>query len=266
MEGEDEEGEASSEQSSAGRRRLGAGRWERRLPRSARLVSQSPAWLMTADRSRHIRSPSGRTPFRAPGSVFRSHRPRHFRGPTPGSGGPGRESMARKLQSDKWLFLATLALVCISVVMVYSASAVVALDRYQQPYYFVTRQVLWAVLGLAVLSIVMRVDYRTYKNDQVVWVALAVVAALLDRRALRPADQRVAALVRHRRVRRAALGAGQGGGGVVHRHHPRPADGPDQRRRLRALADCADHRRRWPRSSCSSPTSGPRPPWRSSSG
>ncbi len=87
--------------------------------------------------------------------------------------------MARKLQSDKWLFLATLALVCISVVMVYSASAVVALDRYQQPYYFVTRQVLWAVLGLAVLSIVMRVDYRTYKNDQVVWVAMAVVAALL---------------------------------------------------------------------------------------
>jgi cell division protein FtsW (lipid II flippase) len=29
--------------------------------------------------------------------------------------------MARKLQSDKWLFLATLALVCISVVMVSSS-------------------------------------------------------------------------------------------------------------------------------------------------
>jgi cell division protein FtsW len=87
--------------------------------------------------------------------------------------------MARKLQSDKWLFLATLALVCVSVVMVYSASAVMALDRYQQPYYFVTRQVLWAVLGLAVLSIVMRVDYRTYRNDQVVWGALGVVALLL---------------------------------------------------------------------------------------
>jgi cell division protein FtsW len=87
--------------------------------------------------------------------------------------------MARKLQSDKWLFVATLALVCVSVVMVYSASAVMALDRYQQPYYFVTRQVLWAVLGLAVLSIVMRVDYRTYRNDQVVWGALGVVALLL---------------------------------------------------------------------------------------
>ena len=87
--------------------------------------------------------------------------------------------MARKLQSDKWLFLATLALVCVSVVMVYSASAVVALDRYQQPYYFVTRQVMWALLGLAVLSIVMRVDYRTYRNDQVVWGAIGVVALLL---------------------------------------------------------------------------------------
>ena len=87
--------------------------------------------------------------------------------------------MARKLQSDKWLFLATLALVCVSVVMVYSASAVVALDRYQQPYYFVTRQVMWALLGLAVLSIVMRVDYRTYRNEQVAWGALALVAVLL---------------------------------------------------------------------------------------
>ena len=87
--------------------------------------------------------------------------------------------MARKLQSDKWLFLATLALVCVSVVMVYSASAVVALERYQQPYYFVTRQVMWALLGLALLSMIMRIDYRTYRNEQVIWAGLIVVAVLL---------------------------------------------------------------------------------------
>ena len=87
--------------------------------------------------------------------------------------------MARKLQSDKWLFLATLALVCVSVVMVYSASAVLALERYQQPYYFVTRQAMWALLGLAVLSIVMRVDYRAYRNEQVIWSVLALVGVLL---------------------------------------------------------------------------------------
>ena len=87
--------------------------------------------------------------------------------------------MARKLQTDKWLFLATLALVCASVVMVYSASALVALERYQQPYLFVTKQVLWALLGVALMSIVMRIDYRTYRNERLIWTILAVVVVLL---------------------------------------------------------------------------------------
>ena len=87
--------------------------------------------------------------------------------------------MARKLQSDKWLFLATLALICASVVMVYSASALVALERFQQPYLFVTRQLMWAAVGVAVLSIVMRVDYRTYRNDKLIWVLLGLVAFML---------------------------------------------------------------------------------------
>ena len=87
--------------------------------------------------------------------------------------------MARKLQSDKWLFLATLALICASVVMVYSASALVALERFQQPYLFVTRQLMWACVGIAVLSIVMRIDYRTYKNDKLIWAGLGMVGLLL---------------------------------------------------------------------------------------
>lgn len=87
--------------------------------------------------------------------------------------------MARKLSSDKWLFLATLVLVCTSVVMVYSASALVAAERFQQPYLFVTRQMMWACVGIAVLSIVMRIDYRTYKNDKLVWGLLGIVAVLL---------------------------------------------------------------------------------------
>jgi cell division protein FtsW len=87
--------------------------------------------------------------------------------------------MARKLQSDKWLFLATLALVSVGVVMVYSASALVALERYQQPYLFVTKQVMWALLGIAVLSVVMRIDYRVYRNETLMWGMLAAVGVLL---------------------------------------------------------------------------------------
>jgi cell division protein FtsW len=87
--------------------------------------------------------------------------------------------MARKLQSDKWLFLATLALVCVSVVMVYSASAVIADQKGDGQYFFVRKQAMWAVLGLAVLSIVMRIDYRTYRNDQLIWGLLGAVGLLL---------------------------------------------------------------------------------------
>ena len=87
--------------------------------------------------------------------------------------------MARKLQSDKWLFLASLALVCTSVVMVYSASAVLALDRYQQSHTFVTKQLMWALLGVALMSIIMRIDYRSYRNERVVWGFLGIVTVLL---------------------------------------------------------------------------------------
>ena len=87
--------------------------------------------------------------------------------------------MARKLTSDKWQFLATLVLVCARVVMVYSASALVALERFQQPYLFVTKQLMWAAVGLALLSIIMRIDYRTYRNDKMIWLLLGAVGLML---------------------------------------------------------------------------------------
>src|SRR5581483_4655288 len=87
--------------------------------------------------------------------------------------------MARKLKSDAMLFLATLLLVCLSIVMVYSASAVVALERYQQPYLFLTKQLMWASLGIAVLAVVMRVDYRTYRDPMFIWGCLGLVTLCL---------------------------------------------------------------------------------------
>jgi cell division protein FtsW len=87
--------------------------------------------------------------------------------------------MARKLKSDKLLFTATLLLVCTSVVMVYSASAVIAAERYHVPYYFLFKQATWALLGLSLLPIVMRIDYRNYRQPAIIWTALAVVTVTL---------------------------------------------------------------------------------------
>ena len=87
--------------------------------------------------------------------------------------------MARKLKSDKFLFTATLILVCTSVIMVYSASAVWALERNNDPYLFLFKQLTFAVLGVGMLCLVMRIDYRTYREPVVIWTALAITGVLL---------------------------------------------------------------------------------------
>ena len=87
--------------------------------------------------------------------------------------------MARKLKSDRILFTAAVLLVCVSVVMVYSASAALALDRYGQAYMFLTRQAMWTVLGLVALAVSMRIDYRNYRNEMFIWSFTGVVCALL---------------------------------------------------------------------------------------
>ena len=87
--------------------------------------------------------------------------------------------MARKLKWDKLLFLAILLLVCTSVVMVYSASAVLAMDQYDQPYFFLFRQAVWIVLGMGLLLAASQVDYRRLRQSAVIWTVLGLTVAAL---------------------------------------------------------------------------------------
>src|SRR5262245_52489026 len=87
--------------------------------------------------------------------------------------------MARKLKSDKVLFLTTILLVGLSVVMVYSASAVVGLERFGRPSRFLITQAMWAALGFPVLWLVMKIDYRTYREPVFIWTCLGLVGLAL---------------------------------------------------------------------------------------
>ena len=87
--------------------------------------------------------------------------------------------MARKLKSDKVLFLAALMLVCIGVVMVYSATTFHALERWDDRYRYVTKQALFAILGLAGLALAMRIDYRVYRNETFIYGLVGVIVLLL---------------------------------------------------------------------------------------
>src|SRR5262245_36447474 len=87
--------------------------------------------------------------------------------------------MAKKLKPDRILFLITLALVGFGVAMVFSSSAIVAKEKFGDPNYFSLKQLISATLGLAVMFVIMKVDYHLYRRPAVVFPLLAGVVALL---------------------------------------------------------------------------------------
>jgi cell division protein FtsW len=87
--------------------------------------------------------------------------------------------MAKRISVDKPLFIVTLLLVTFGLVMVFSASAVMAQERFGSPYTFVIRQTLWAIAGMLAMLATMNIDYRRYKHPAVVFSALAVTTLLL---------------------------------------------------------------------------------------
>lgn len=87
--------------------------------------------------------------------------------------------MARRLQTDLNLLAAIVALVVFGLVMVFSASAVVAAEQYGSSLHFVLRQAIWAALGLVVMWRLMKFDYRRLRNPQLIFPALAAELFML---------------------------------------------------------------------------------------
>src|SRR5918996_840143 len=76
-----------------------------------------------------------------------------------------------------WLFGVAVLLLSAGVGMVFSASAIVAADRFQDPYFFLKRQLFWALLGAAAMLVAARVDYR--RLERFVLPVLIVAGVLL---------------------------------------------------------------------------------------
>ena len=87
--------------------------------------------------------------------------------------------MAKRVGADKWLFGTVLLLVLFGLVMVFSASAVMAKATVGSPYAFVRNQALWAVLGMIALFILMRIDYRKYNNPKLIFPLMGITGLLL---------------------------------------------------------------------------------------
>ncbi|MDT8067118.1 MAG: putative lipid II flippase FtsW [Terriglobia bacterium] len=87
--------------------------------------------------------------------------------------------MAKRVSVDRWLFGVTVLLVLIGLVMVFSASAVIAKDRFGSPYYFMVKQTFWAFAGIGAMLLLMNVDYRKYRHPAFVYSSVAITTLLL---------------------------------------------------------------------------------------
>ena len=113
--------------------------------------------------------------------------------------------------------LMAIALTCFGVVMVYSASSVMAAKRFHDGFYFLKRQGLFALIGFGVMVVAMRVNYHFWKK-----AAVPILLGCSGASATGPGS-------RHRRERRrgvaldkasglfpAAFGGGQDSADHVH--------------------------------------------------
>ena len=87
--------------------------------------------------------------------------------------------MAKKLYPDTWLFAATIGLALFGVVMVYSASAVLAQSEHHGSFYYVIKQAIWTSIGLVAMLIAMQVDYHRLRDRRVVYGLLTLTVFML---------------------------------------------------------------------------------------
>src|SRR5207245_10817187 len=87
--------------------------------------------------------------------------------------------MAKRVSVDRWLFTVTMLLVFVGLIMVFSASAVMAKERFGSPYNFVLKQLFWALGGMLAMALAMKIDYRRYKHQGVGFSFLSVTTLLL---------------------------------------------------------------------------------------
>jgi cell division protein FtsW len=87
--------------------------------------------------------------------------------------------VAQRLKTDWILFFTIVAMVCFGIVMVYSASAVMAELKFKWDMYFIVRQLGAAALSFLVLMQLKKMDYRRFDNPVWAFAPLGFVMSLL---------------------------------------------------------------------------------------
>jgi cell division protein FtsW len=81
----------------------------------------------------------------------------------------------RKGEPDLVLFVAIFTLAGIGLAMSYSASAVYAFRVFGDSFYFLKRQMAWAVIGLIALFVFQKIDYREYVKHTKIMLFVSIL-------------------------------------------------------------------------------------------
>jgi cell division protein FtsW len=81
----------------------------------------------------------------------------------------------KKGQPDFLIFFATVTLLGLGIVMVFSSSNVAAMAEFNDSLYFLKRQAMWSFIGLLGMSFFMQIDYHRLKRWGVPALTIAVI-------------------------------------------------------------------------------------------
>ncbi len=94
----------------------------------------------------------------------------------------GKTAGKQRVAMDHTILFVTLTLALVGLVMVFSASAIVAGNRFHDPEFFLKRQIAWLGFGLLLMHVTSRIDYQLWKRLSVpilICMALLLVMVLV---------------------------------------------------------------------------------------
>jgi len=85
----------------------------------------------------------------------------------------------RRFNLDPWLFILILILIGLGLIMVLSSSFAISQKKYHDPYFLFKRQLIYAMLGIAMMVIASNIPYQFYYNFTYPLLFLCLTALLL---------------------------------------------------------------------------------------
>jgi cell division protein FtsW len=87
--------------------------------------------------------------------------------------------MAQRLKTDWILFFTVVATVTFGLLMLYSASSIMAELKYGSTWHFVVRQFAWAIVATGIMMLLKGTNYRKYQSPAVAFTAIGIALVLL---------------------------------------------------------------------------------------